>query len=76
MGPITQTMKFVPVDADLFESVSYDEISHTLYLKFRDSPTLKFEKVPRFRYQGLMSAPRKDNYYKTFIKNQFLTKPV
>ena len=76
MGPLTQQLKYVPVDAESFESVSYDEINHTLYLKFRDSPTLKFEKVPRFRWQGLMSAPRKDMYYKTFIKNQFLTKPV
>lgn len=76
MGPLTQPLKYVSVDADLFESISYDEISHTLYMKFRDAPTMKFEKVPRFRYQGLMSAPRKDAYYKTFIKNQFLTKPV
>jgi hypothetical protein len=76
MLPITQPLKFVPVEADLFESVSYDEINHTLFVKFRDAPTMKFEKVPRFRFQGLMAAPRKDAYYKTFIKNQFLTKPV
>ena len=76
MEPLTQAMKFVTVEADLFQSVYYDEINHTLYMKFRDSPTLKFEKVPRFRYNGLMGAPRKDAYFKTFIKNQFLTKPV
>jgi KTSC domain len=76
MEPQLQPLKFVKVDANLFESVSYDEVSHTLYVKFRDAPALKFEKVPRFRFQGLMGAPRKDAYFRTFIKNQFLTKPM
>jgi len=26
--------------------------------------------------QGLLAAPRKDAYYKSFIQNQFLSKPV
>jgi KTSC domain-containing protein len=75
MEPITHAPKFMAVDANLFESVAYDDINHTLYIKFRDAPPLRLEKVPRFRYQGLMQAPRKDAYYKTFIKDQFLTKP-
>ena len=67
--------KFVAVDAELFESVGYEDLTHTLYLKFRDGSTLRFLKVPHFRFAGLMSAPRKDAYYKTFIKDHFLTKP-
>jgi hypothetical protein len=66
----------VAVDADLFESVGYEDLSHCLYIKFRNSPMLRYEKVPRFRFQGLLGAPRKDAYYKTFIQNQFLSKPV
>jgi hypothetical protein len=68
--------KMVAVDADLFESVGYEDLSHCLYIKFRNSPMLRYEKVPRFRFQGLLGAPRKDAYYKTFIQNQFLSKPV
>ena len=75
MEPLGHTLKFVPVDADLFESVAYDDFNHTLYIKFRGSPAMKMEKVPRFRFQGLMGAPRKDAYFRTFIKDQFLTKP-
>ena len=71
-----QHAKMVAVDADLFESVGYEDLSHCLYIKFRNSPTMRFEKVPRFRFQGLLGAPRKDAYFKTFIQNQFLSKPV
>jgi hypothetical protein len=64
------------VDAELFESVGYTEGTRTLVIKFRNAPAIRFEKVPRFRYQGLLAAPRKDAYYKTFIKDQFLSKTV
>jgi hypothetical protein len=70
------SVKMVSIDAEQLESIGYSDGTRTLYIKFRNSPALQFEKVPRFRYQGLMSAPRKDAYFKTFIQNQFLTKPV
>ncbi|HVV01653.1 MAG TPA: KTSC domain-containing protein [Verrucomicrobiae bacterium] len=68
--------KMAPVQADLLESVGFSDTTHTLYIKFRNSPALSFEKVPRFRYQGLMAAARKDAYFRTFIQNQFLSKPL
>ena len=76
MDPLAQPIKMASVESDLFESVGYSDATRTLYIKFRDGTTLRFEKVPRFRYQGLMAAPRKDAYHKTFIKNQFLTNPM
>ena len=76
MDPLPQSIKMAPVDADLIESVGYSEPTRTLYLKFRDGTTLRLEKVPRFRYEGFLAAPRKDAYHKTFIKDQFLTKPM
>jgi hypothetical protein len=72
-------VRMVPVDAkstDSIESVGYVEVSRQLIIKFYHTPTLCFDKVPFFRFQGLLNAPRKDAYYKTFIKNQFLTKEV
>lgn len=71
-----QQTKMESVDADLFESVGYVDGTRTLVIKFRNAPSIRFEKVPRFRYQGLLAAPRKDAYYKTFIKDQFLSKTV
>jgi KTSC domain-containing protein len=67
-------VRWMPVDADQFESVGYSMASRRLYIKFRGSPTLCFEGVPGFRYQGLLSAPRKDAYFRTYIKSQFLSK--
>jgi hypothetical protein len=67
-------VKMMPVDASAFESVGYVLATRKLYIKFRGSPSLCFEGVPGFRYQGLMTAPRKDAYYNTYIRNQFLTK--
>jgi hypothetical protein len=67
-------VKWVPVDADQFESISYVMSTRQLLIKFRNSPPLVFEGVPGFRYQGLLGAPRKDAYFNTFIKNSFLKK--
>jgi len=64
------------VDADTLESVGYSDAARCLFIKFRNGPAMRLEKVPRFRYEGLMAAPRKDAYFKTFIKDQFLTKPA
>ena len=65
----------VPVEADLFE---------VGWLYVRQPPALHqisqlrrrcvSDNVPGFRYEGLLTAPRKDAYYNTFIKNFFLSK--
>ena len=69
-------VKMVPVDAKLFESIGYMEASRQLIIKFHHALTLCFDNVPHFRFQGLLNAPRKDAYYKTFIKDQFLAKEI
>jgi|HubBroStandDraft_5_1064220.scaffolds.fasta_scaffold822923_1 hypothetical protein len=72
--PNQPAIKMIPVEADLFESVGYISGGRQLYIKFKNSPPLVFNNVPGFRYDGLMSAPRKDAYFNTFIKNFFLSK--
>ena len=69
-------VKMIPVDADLLESVGYVESSRQLFIKFSPAPTVCFNNVPGFRYIGLLNAPRKDAYFKTFIKDRFLAKEV
>ena len=76
MEPTPQAVKMMPVDAELFESVGYIPKSRQLYIKFKNSPALCFDNVPGFRYESLLTAPRKDAYFRTFIKDRFLTKPV
>jgi len=76
MDALGNAPKMVKVEADQIESVGFIDSTHTMYIKFRNSPAMCFEKVPRFRYQGLLAAPRKDAYYRTFIQNQFMTKPA
>lgn len=71
-----QPFKMVQLDSDLIESVGFVDTTHSMFIKFKDGTTMCFEKVPRFRLQGLLAAPRKDAYYKSFIQNQFLSKPV
>jgi hypothetical protein len=69
-------VKMIPVDASMFESIGYVESSRQLFIKFSPAPTVCFNNVPGFRYIGLLNAPRKDAYFKTFIKDRFLTKEV
>ena len=70
--PIT----WAQVNAKQFESVGYAQSSRQLFIKFRNSKILCFEDIPQFRYKGLMSAPRIDAYYSSYIKDQFLVKEV
>jgi hypothetical protein len=69
-------VKMMPVDADTFESIGYVMANRRLYVKFRNAATLYYEGVPGFRYQGLLAAPRKDAYFRTYIKDHFLTKEL
>ena len=75
MNP-AQPVKMLPVDAETFESIGYVGSTRSLYIKFRNSPTLCFNDIPAFRYSGLMAAPRKDAYFRSFIKDRFLAKEV
>jgi hypothetical protein len=74
--PGQPSVKMVPVDAKLFESVGYTISSRRLYVKYRNAAAVYFEGVPGFRYSGLMAAPRKDAYFTTYIKSSFLPKEV
>lgn len=71
-------IKMVPVHADAFDSVGYNSSNRSLVINFRlpQPHAVCFQNVPGFRHDGLMAAPRKDAYFKTFIQNRFLEKPV
>ena len=74
--PLQGAVKMITVDADHIESVGYALGARRLYIKFRNAPTMCYEGVPGFRYQGLLGAPRKDAYFRTYIQNSFLAKEV
>jgi hypothetical protein len=69
-------VKLTPVDGDQIEAVGYAMAGRKLYVKFRNAPAMIYEGVPGFRYQGLLTAPRKDAYFRTYIKDRFLTTPA
>ena len=69
-------VKMVPVDEDSFVAVGYVAPARQLRITFRNGSTLLYQNVPGFRYEGLLAAPRKEAYFKTFIEHQFLAKPV
>ena len=76
METSAQSVKMTAVHADQFESIGYEDGNRCLYIKLRDGSTVRFDNVPRFRIQGLLAAPRKDAYYKSFIKDQFVSKTM
>jgi hypothetical protein len=69
-------VKMMPVNADQFEAVGYVTGVRQLFIKFKRPPTICFNNVPGFHYEGLLKAPRKDAYYNTFIKDRFISKEV
>jgi hypothetical protein len=69
-------LKWTRVGGNLVESVCYVQASRKLYVKFQNSTAACFQGVPGFRYQGLLSAPRKDAYFTAHVKNAFLSEPV
>jgi hypothetical protein len=79
MDPKThQVIKLLELEGTkMVESVSYNDATRILYVKYCDNKgAMCFEDVPKFRYNGLMSAPRPDAYFATYIRNLFLSKPV
>ena len=76
MALINQPIKMMSVDAEAIESIGYVDGARTMYIKFRGGRTVCINNVPRFRYQGMLAAPRKDAYYTTYVKNSFLMKDV
>jgi hypothetical protein len=75
-GPGQPSVTMMAVEAKMFDSIGYAAASRKLFVKFRDSPTMCYEGVPGFRYQGLLASPRKDAYFKTYIKDCFLAKSL
>ena len=73
--PVT-AIKMVPVDEDSFVAVGYVAPARQLHITFRNGSTLLYQNVPGFRYEGLLAAPRKEKYFKTFIEHQFIAKPA
>jgi len=71
-----QAVKMMSVDAEAIESIGYVDGSRTMYIRFRSGRTLCINNVPRFRYQGMLAAPRQDAYYTTYVKDRFLMKEV
>ena len=71
-----QPVKMMSVDAEAIESIGYVDGSRTMYIRFRSGRTLCINNVPRFRYQGMLAAPRKDAYYTTYVKDRFLMQEV
>ncbi len=76
MAELIGQPKMMKVDADTFESVGYGIANRRLYVKFSNGPVRYYEGVPGFRYQGLLNAPRKDAYFRTYIQNSFIAKDV
>ena len=76
MAMTNQPVKMLTVDAEGIESIGYVDGSRQMYIKFRGGRTLCINNVPRFRYQGMLAAPRKDAYYTTYVKDRFLMKEV
>ena len=76
MAMTNQSVKMMSVDAEAIESIGYVDGSRTMYIRFRSGRTLCINNVPRFRYQGMLAAPRKDAYYTTYVKDRFLMQEV
>ena len=76
MAMTNQPVKMMSVDAEAIESIGYVDGSRTMYIRFRSGRTFCINNVPRFRYQGMLAAPRKDAYYTTYVKDRFLMQEV
>ena len=68
-------VKMMPVEADTFVAIGYAANTRQLFITFAKGGTLVYANVPGFRYDGLLAAPRKEAYFKTFVKDIFISKP-
>ena len=68
-------VKMVPIEADTFVAVGYAASMRQLYVTFKNGNSIVYNNVPGFRYEGLAATPRPEAYFRTFIKDAFLSKP-
>ena len=60
-----------PVSSSNLVSVGFDPLSGTLEVEFRSGSVYLYFQVPRYVFDGLMSANSKGSYFDEVIRNAF-----
>lgn len=55
-------MDFTPVDSNMILGVRYNEATYELDIIFRTGEKYRYKSVPKFVYEGLMSAESHGQY--------------
>lgn len=59
------------VNSSNLDSVDYNHLTETLTIQFLSGHVYEYYNVPKFIYEGLMSAPSKGKYHHRYIKNSY-----
>lgn len=64
-------MKLTPVDSEMLVAAGYDQKSHSLQVVFRTGETYRYQNVPSFVYERLMSADSKGRFMHKYILGRY-----
>ncbi|OQA57296.1 MAG: hypothetical protein BWY42_00632 [Candidatus Omnitrophica bacterium ADurb.Bin277] len=66
-----ETIEVKPMKSKDIALAGYDQASETLEVVFRAGGVYRFQKVPEYVYQELMSASSHGTYFQHYIKNTY-----
>jgi hypothetical protein len=61
-APRSTKNRFIPVESEMLVAVRYDDKTQQFDAIFRTGDKYRYKRVPRFEYDGLMSAESKGQY--------------
>lgn len=69
-------MDMLPVISSNLDSVGYDAMSKTLYVRFHSGKSYSYSNVPESVYRGLMEASSKGRYFAANIRDSYQYTPL
>lgn len=64
-------MKWEYVSSSNLSAVAYDESTEELYIQFNSGHTYYYPNIPKYLFDGLMSANSKGSYHAEHIKDLY-----
>lgn len=61
----------ISVSSSAIAAVGYDPDSQRMQIRFNNSGTYTFCRVPRYIFDGLLSASSKGRYYDQYIRGRY-----
>lgn len=69
-------METTQLNDTIFQSLSYDEMTRELHIRYSDGAYIIFYEVPKVDYLGFLSSSSYSDFFKEKIESRFRSKKI